>query len=358
MKYRKFFWVFIALSGFLFSCILMPFNETPSTTSTTQPPVNPPPELTTNFTFGTYTVTGYEGAISASPIYTYSVYSGNITLADPSNLYIRADSFVLCRGSFTADEVRYPYMYIRAYNTNTGSSVTDYKIVERGAFSTVVFLRHGPGVYKISLLIKDSVDDVLYVAGYFWVTNTSPYDLRYMMPSASVQSLDDAIRAKALEITAGCTNDSQRALSIHDWVVLNLKYDNDGIALTNDAKEAFDKRTVVCQGYSCLTAAFFRALGMPAKYVRGYVRSSTNEAWPAEITHAWNEVYYNGKWNIMDTTWDDPLIGGTSDYTNGYNLRYTYFEPELSTFYQTHTNWIDTDYRNLIAVEPEFVKEK
>jgi transglutaminase-like putative cysteine protease len=235
-------------------------------------------------------------------------------------------------------------MSVRVQPTNEAISATDYKLYNRGPFEQVVFLRSGPGVYKVKILIKDAVENVLYVAAYFYVTNVSPYNFLNLMPTVSVTSLDPAIRDKALEVTAPFGTDGEKARAIHDWIVRTLRYGGAPDAQNSDT--VFRTHEGVCQGYCCLAAAMFRSIGFPAKYIHGYVRGSTNEPWPDEITHAWNEVYYDGEWNIMDVTWDDPLIGENNDYPDGYNLRTNWFEPSLEYFYTRHTNGNETDYRS------------
>lgn len=319
-------------------------------------PTNTNPYGTGPFVFGTNTVTGFEAVLDANPFYTYSIYDGNVRIDTPANYYISADSYFVCRGSFDADSNRYPYMTVRVQPTNEAISATDYKLYYRGAFEQVVFLRSGPGVYKVKILIKDAVENVLYVAAYFYVTNVSPHNFLYLMPTGSVASLDADIRAKALEVAAPFGTDGEKARAIHDWIVKTLRYG--GSSDAQDSDTVFETHEAVCQGYSCLAAAMFRSIGFPAKYVRGYVRGSTNEVWPDDITHAWNEVYYNGKWNIMDITWDDPIIvvddgiPDHNDYPDGYNLRTNWFEPSLEFFYTRHTNWETVDYRDFETEYP------
>lgn len=301
--------------------------------------------IATNFIFGTNTVTGYIGALSTEPVYTYDTYDRYMDVAFPSNLLVAADSFIIVHGQFNSDLSRYSYMYLSVEFTSGTNTKYTYSIEGAGTFHEAVFLRYGPGEYKVKLVLHDASDGNNYTAAYFNVTNVSPHNFMYLMPSKSVQSLDPGIRAKAMEVIANCTNDRHRAREIHDWIVKYLRYDLESTLVENDAYEAFYTGKAVCQGYSCLAAAMFRSIGMPAKFVRGYVRDETNSAWHAEIDHGWNEVYYDGKWNIMDITWDDPLKPDSNDYPDGWNLRTNYFEPSLDYFYLQHTNWYAVDYR-------------
>ena len=52
-----------------------------------------------------------------------------------------------------------------------------------------------------------------------------------------------------------------------------------------------------------LFAAMLRSVGVPTKLIKG--ESSNVEGY-----HAWNEVYINGKWRIVDTSYDSQLKAG------------------------------------------------
>jgi transglutaminase/protease-like cytokinesis protein 3 len=53
--------------------------------------------------------------------------------------------------------------------------------------------------------------------------------------------------------------------------------------------------------------------------------------------HAWNEVYANGSWIIMDTTWDsgNEREDGAVKKSGGLSS-YRYFDTTISTFSQDH----------------------
>lgn len=121
------------------------------------------------------------------------------------------------------------------------------------------------------------------------------------------------------------------AKALHDYVVLRLTYDDATAALTGkdrasrplgkrppqDAEHVFAAKTGVCEGYARLYAALGKAAGLDVAYVTGYIRDTRRNvregAGDAEIqatlegnAHAWNAVKLDGKWYLVDTTWDDP----------------------------------------------------
>jgi transglutaminase/protease-like cytokinesis protein 3 len=58
-----------------------------------------------------------------------------------------------------------------------------------------------------------------------------------------------------------------------------------------------------------------RSTGIPAKLVKGYANYNPG------VYHAWNEVYLDGQWHVIDTTLDastgiyDEIFKDASDYT-------------------------------------------
>lgn len=343
----------VVLAAPFVSCMLIPYfspepvEVTTTTTTTISGGTNITPSGTPVHVFGTMPVYGYQGILNSSSITKWSIYAANVRLDFPSNQVIIADSCFNCRGSFFANPGDFTYLDIRITNMSSTNGNTDYKILSTGDFDYEVFLRHGPGTYRVRLYLKCATNSYIYGAAEFYVTNISPSNLVYLMPSPSVQSFDPGIAGTAAALTNGCATDRDKVIAIHDWIVKHLYYDFADSLTNNDAYEAYYLGRAVCQGYSCLGAAMFRSIGLPAKYVRGYSRASTSDPWSTEINHGWNEVYYNGKWNIMDITWDDPIVGGHSDYPDGSNLETTWFEPDLDFFNTRHTNWYAADFRSI-----------
>lgn|GEM_PF-6002286 len=117
-------------------------------------------------------------------------------------------------------------------------------------------------------------------------------------------------------ITKNKTGNYEKAKAIHDWVAENIYYDNDYFENRSnntyfDAYDIYINRRSVCAGYSNLTMYLMRACGIPCIKVEGYaLGSGTDGSWSRDIldsaisNHAWNEAYVDGRWIIIDTTWD------------------------------------------------------
>lgn len=171
----------------------------------------------------------------------------------------------------------------------------------------------------------------------------------YKKPEKGIQSEDAEIIALAKKITAGLSGDYDKALAIHDWVCDNIYYDKDilyGRAPFGDqsATGTLKRKRAVCEGYARLAAALLRASGIPAKLVTGYALGITGSTvWTEKLVngdgenHAWTEAFVDGRWIIIDTTWDS----GNS-YEHGKNTEhdgltgYRYFDATLEAFSNDH----------------------
>ncbi|UVI28352.1 transglutaminase-like domain-containing protein [Paenibacillus spongiae] len=120
--------------------------------------------------------------------------------------------------------------------------------------------------------------------------------------------------AKAKELTRNSKTDEEKAKAIYQYIISNVKYDfvlakklTDSAYIPDiDATLAASKG--VCYNFASLYAAMLRSEGIPAKLVMG----TTSQV---DGYHAWNEVYLNGKWVLVDTTVDTGLKKSEKPFT-------------------------------------------
>lgn len=94
----------------------------------------------------------------------------------------------------------------------------------------------------------------------------------------------------------------QQVQKVYQYVIQNYTYDYDKIPrLTStylpDIVQTYMEKKGICYDYASLMAAMKRSEDIPIKLVKGYT-SHVDEY------HAWNEVYLNGQWHILDSTVD------------------------------------------------------
>jgi transglutaminase-like putative cysteine protease len=126
----------------------------------------------------------------------------------------------------------------------------------------------------------------------------------YLAPSKYVQSNDPTIKKTAETIISNACYESAAVTSIMLWVSNNLKYDAN--VTNNDAAWTLQNKRGTCENYAQLSLALLRSVGIPARYVSGYLvdgditvsgsLSTYGYRWNAG-PHAWIEVYY------PDTGW-------------------------------------------------------
>ncbi len=136
----------------------------------------------------------------------------------------------------------------------------------------------------------------------------------------------DAVK-KNLELIGDEKDSYKRVLKGYDFVVRNISYDYDKIkTLTTDYTPDPDLTLKalkgICYDYSSLYAAMKRSEQIPVKLVKGY---TTN----VKGYHAWNEIFLDGKWVVVDSTYDSVYFKERARYsftkkTEDYKKVYEY----------------------------------
>ncbi len=160
--------------------------------------------------------------------------------------------------------------------------------------------------------------------------------------SAIEADIPDRIRRAAESITAGIEKDYDKARAIHEYVADTLYYDLDyqqhiASSTAVSAQDVYDKGYAVCEGYSNLTLALLHSVGIPAVFVEGYALGVGNSVinWENADTlssnHAWVEAYVDGRWIIMDPTWDskNTLANGKKETFKSDFYRFFDVTPEM-----------------------------
>ena len=136
-----------------------------------------------------------------------------------------------------------------------------------------------------------------------------------------------------------------RERDVHEGVELVANYVREEMdylrgvtTVSSTAQEAWDRRAGVCQDITHVTIGVLRAMGVPARYVSGYLYPST--LLPAgQVTsgesHAWVE-YFSGEWTGIDPTnglresAHHVLVGRGRDYDDVPPLKGIYEGPPVT----------------------------
>ncbi len=165
--------------------------------------------------------------------------------------------------------------------------------------------------------------------------------------TASIKPESFAIQTITEQVTAACETNYDKALAIHDWICNNIYYDTDSVESGEVAEYAADavlqKRRAVCLGFATLTASMCRSAGIPCSVVSGYalgvgddLRWNDENLSTSAENHAWNEAYVDGRWIIIDTTWDTMNKYTDGQKTDGDSIRHLYFDANIDFFSANH----------------------
>jgi hypothetical protein len=202
------------------------------------------------------------------------------------------------------------------YNLKADGSIEDFS------------LQFGSGEYTVNIM--QNLNDNQYLAVETKTFNVSISDeasvflnsIQNVHWNFDMQPIIDVknIIAPALEnagdseLLQACTDD------LYKYICENITYDHDKIYdleydYTPDIEKTYAEGKGICYDYSSLLAAMLRSVGIPTKLVKGYA------SYNPTVYHAWNEVYLNGQWFVIDSTKDastgvyKPMFKEASDYT-------------------------------------------
>lgn len=92
----------------------------------------------------------------------------------------------------------------------------------------------------------------------------------------------------------------QATLDLTKRIHRDFRYDSKATDVNTTTEVAFGLKAGVCQDFAHVQIACLRSIGIPAKYVSGYLRTIPLEGQPrlvgADESHAWISVYAGEKW--------------------------------------------------------------
>jgi transglutaminase-like putative cysteine protease len=96
----------------------------------------------------------------------------------------------------------------------------------------------------------------------------------------------------------------EAAIELCHRIFTEFVYDPEATTISTPVDEVLERRHGVCQDFAHLMIACLRSLGLPARYVSGYLRSG-EETVGAEASHAWVSLFCTGfGWLDFDPTND------------------------------------------------------
>src|SRR4029453_15002825 len=118
----------------------------------------------------------------------------------------------------------------------------------------------------------------------------------YVPVEPEIVEVGRTLRADSTPVQAG--------LRAAEWTHETLRYERGATHVHTSSAEARIAGKGVCQDFAHVTLALLRAIGLPARYVSGYLHPTVNAeigATTAGQSHAWVE-FWAGDWIAVDPT--------------------------------------------------------
>lgn len=130
--------------------------------------------------------------------------------------------------------------------------------------------------------------------------------VQYTLPSRFVPTGPEYAELAAQDFSPGRPF-AEAALSLTRRIYREFKYDSGATTILTPLQEVLEIRRGVCQDFSHIFLAALRSLGLPCRYVSGYIETYPPPGQPrlqgADASHAWVSIYLPGQgWMDLDPT--------------------------------------------------------
>ena len=184
-----------------------------------------------------------------------------------------------------------------------GDKTYTYDLNNQGEYE-VYPLQMGSGTYQIRIM--ENVEGTSYGLIYQTTIDAAMKDEKrvFQYPNQYawfIPSYKSVL--KSLELCKDLETEEEKVLAIYDFVANHVDYDYQKAKTVQrgylpNPDETLATGKGICFDYSVLMAAMIRTQDIPVKVVIGNVV-------PENILHAWNRVYLDGKWELLDATFHD-----------------------------------------------------
>ncbi|KAG8445539.1 hypothetical protein GDO86_010347, partial [Hymenochirus boettgeri] len=167
----------------------------------------------------------------------------------------------------------------------------------------------------------------------------------YARKVAKPNTVDQLVNS-LLKITR---TDLEKVRAFWIWICHNIEYDLE--SLENKSKWFCDPNQTLltgkgaCEGYAGLFDKMCSLAGIKCFKIGGYSKGfgyTLGQTFSGDSNHAWNAVYLNKRWHLLDTTWG---AGFADSNSNTFTFRYNefYFLTNPALFIEEHfpdnKNW-------------------
>lgn len=253
----------------------------------------------------------------------------------------------------------------RQYGESTAGFVVNIRDLPDGRYYFNIYVSHGssywarfsrqcPGFVKEREHARFSTFPFAFynrLQMQSWPTDKA-FLSRQLVPTRQYQSDNRTIMDYARSIAKGHLFTNTKILAVHDFVARNVAYDTDALKSNRylfcdcSALATLRLRRSVCQGYTNLSIALLRALGIPAMEVPCYaLGQGARGGWELETNrmavsanHVLTAAFTGRRWSVMDVTWDSDLefVDGREREKTGCGISHCYFDMTPSMLSLSH----------------------
>lgn len=139
-----------------------------------------------------------------------------------------------------------------------------------------------------------------------------------VVPESEAYFIFEECKKVLREIIDEKMSEFEKVKAIHDWIILNVTYDEELLNLAASGatglsnyrgfflEGVFFDKVAVCEGISKAFCVLANIEGIPCVVVEGY---QTNN--PKGLGHAWNKVFIDNNWYIVDVTSDGLVLNNS-----------------------------------------------
>ncbi len=143
-------------------------------------------------------------------------------------------------------------------------------------------------------------------------------------------------------LTKDLTSDEDKIAAIHSWITHNIHYDVkqwiDYNSTPTPLRKILIRRKAVCTGYSSLFQEMCKYAQVQSIIVNGYTKNEFTDLKDKFYLdeHAWNAVYVNNNWKLVDACWDAGYIEYYKRTFTGYFIYAFTFGTSDRLVYKPH----------------------
>ncbi|XP_054022149.1 kyphoscoliosis peptidase [Dryobates pubescens] len=158
-------------------------------------------------------------------------------------------------------------------------------------------------------------------------------------------SVEELVRA----LLKQARSDLEKVRAIWMWICHHIEYDVVGYhnksQLANRPLDVLQAGKGICEGYAGLFEHMCSLAGIQCMKLFGYSKGNgyrTGQTFTGDSDHAWNAVYLDGRWHLLDSTWGSGSVDDSfTKFTFRYNEFYFLTHPALfiNNHFPDNSNW-------------------